>query len=455
MENSSQGSAPTKVTMADAPMNSRHIWLVAVSSMEQIIGAGLSTLAGIIIPMINLLLHPEMSSGMQGLAGSVGLIGIAVGSPVIGRLADKWGYEFFFKLCPIIIMAGSLLIFFTGTVWWTIAGLFITGVGVGGGYSLDSAYISELMPDKWRPTMVGVAKASSALGFIGVALLSYFIIDGVDKARVWPVLALLITGLGLITFLMRVKWAQAPSWCLRRGRTSEAAKAAEFFFGPDVTYNPLPQTTAVKQSGYLSLFRGKNLTKVIFSGIPWACEGVGVYGVGVFLPVLVMSLGLESPLLSGLPKISHSVILTAVINCFILLGFIVGIMMLRKFSHLKMLVNGFLMAAAGLGVILLAYIVKLPVYVSLIGFLLFEFFLNIGPHLITFIIPPHVFDPAQRAAGNGIAAFLGKVGAIAGVFLMPWLLAKGGMQLVLIVCIAVNIAGATIAWIFGRKLYRE
>lgn len=442
-------------TLANAPLSRRHIWIVTVSSMEQIIGAGLSTLAGIIIPMINLLLHPELSSGMQGLAGATGLIGIAVGSPIIGRMSDKWGYLNFFRACPLIIMAGSLLIFFTNGIWWTIAGLFITGLGVGGGYSLDSAYISELMPTKWKTIMVGVAKASSSLGFIGVALVSYFIIKHVDQAKVWPVLSLTLAGLGLITFLMRFRWAQSPSWCLHKGQQQEALKAVRFFFGNSYTYNPPQSEPAVKDAGYLSLFKGKNLTKVIFSGIPWACEGVGVYGVGVFLPVLVMSLGLESPDLTGLPKITDSVIITAIINCFILMGFVCGLLMLRKYSHLNMLVNGFIFAAVGLAVILLAFLFKLPVIVSLIGFLIFEFCLNVGPHLITFIIPPHVFDPSQRAAGNGIAAFLGKVGAIAGVFLMPWLLALGGMKLVLAVCIAVNVLGAVIARVFGKKLYKE
>ena len=455
METTSTTATP-QVTMADAPMNGRHIWIATVSSMEQIIGAGLSTLAGIIIPMINLLLHPELSAGMQGLAGAAGLIGIAVGSPVIGRLADRQGYLLYFRLCPIIIMGGSLLIFFTDHIWWTIAGLFITGAGVGGGYSLDSAYISELMPSKRRTIMVGVAKASSALGFIGVALISYFIIRHVDKPQVWNVLSLILVAMGLLTLLMRLRWAQSPSWCLHHGDTDGAAKAAKFFFGQGVTYNPLPaQQQSTPNASYLSLFRGENLTKVIFSGIPWACEGVGVYGVGVFLPVLVMALGIESPTLSGLPKITDSVILTAVINCFILMGFVAGLFMLRRFSHLKMLVNGFLLAALGLGIILLGFLLHLSVWVSLAGFLLFEFFLNVGPHLITFIIPPHVFAPAQRAAGNGIAAFLGKVGAIAGVFLMPWLLRLGGMKLVLIVCIAVNLLGALISQVYGRKLYQE
>ena len=441
------------VTLGDYRFTARHAWLVLVCSMEQIIGAGLSTLAGIIIPMINLLLYSPLSPAMQGLAGAAGLTGIAIGSPIIGALSDKYGYLFYFRLCPLIIVAGSLIVFFTSTIWWTIAGLFIVGVGVGGGYSLDSAYLSDLMPNKWKSTMIGVAKASSALGFIGVALMCYIIVKVTDTAHIWPALSIIIATMGAITFLMRIKWAQSPLWCLNHNNSQGAQKAVDCFFNnKGVTYNPLV-TETYHQVGYLSLFKGENLKKVIFSGIPWACEGVGVYGVGVFLPVLVMSLGIESSAVKGIFKIDDSIIITALINTFILVGFIVGLFMLNRFSHLKMLVNGFLLASAGLALVLAGYMMHLPAVVSLTGFLIFEFFLNVGPHLITFIIPPHIFAPEQRAAGNGIAAFLGKAGAIAGVFIMPWLLTIGGMTLVLGVCIGVNIIGASIGWIYGRKLY--
>lgn len=442
-------------SIANAPFGKRQLWIVIVSSMEQIIGAGLSTLAGIIIPMINLLRHPELSSGLQGLAGASGLIGIAIGSPIIGRLSDKYGYLFFFRLCPLIIIAGSLLVYFIDDIGWTILGLFITGFGVGGGYSLDSAYISELMPDRWKSTMVGVAKASSSLGFIGVAALSYVILKGDPMAKEWPVLALLITALGIIAFLMRLSWAESPQWSYRHKGIASAQKDLEEFFGNQITFTPPVTSPVVQNNSYWSLFKGENLNRVIFSGIPWACEGVGVYGVGVFLPILVMSLGLENSHLSGMPKITESVVLTAIINCFILVGFVVGILMLSHFKHYKMLVQGFIWATIGLGIILISHLCHFPVAISLIGFLLFEFFLNIGPHLITFIIPPKVFAPADRAAGNGIAAFLGKVGAIGGVFLMPWLLKLGGITLVLIVCIGFNLLGALISAIYGRKLFNE
>ena len=44
----------------------RRLWIVFVASLGQLIGTALATVAGVIIPMINIMRHPELSSLMQG-----------------------------------------------------------------------------------------------------------------------------------------------------------------------------------------------------------------------------------------------------------------------------------------------------------------------------------------------------------------------------------------------------
>lgn len=105
--------------------------------------------------------------------------------------------------------------------------------------------------------------------------------------------------------------------------------------------------------------------------------------------------------------------------------------------------------------LLAAWLLRLPAWVSVAGFCIFELFLNAGPHLVTFIIPTAVFPEADRGEGSGIAALIGKLGAIAGVMLMPLLLDWGGMTLVLGVSAAVMLAGAAVAAIYGRQLLPE
>lgn len=440
--------------MDTMPLRSGHYRVLVTASMEQIIGAGLSTIVGIIIPLLQLAGHPDLSAFLQGVLGSIGLIGIAMGSMILGRLSDRYGYLFFFRLCPLLILAGALLIYFTASIGCLIPGLFLIGFGVGGGYSLDTDYISEIMPVKWKSFMVGVAKATSSIGFFAVAGCAFLILrEGFEPAH-WNRLILIIGTLGAVTFLMRLPFRQSPRWLMDKGDTARAQQAARYFLGPDTVITPEPKgTSGASALGLSSFFKGEMLKKVIFSGIPWACEGVGVYGVGVFLPVLVMALGIaHEPTAGGMDKIISSVELTTVINFFIVPGFVIGLLMVRRFNHLKMLTRGFWISALGLVLLLLAYLLKWPVWVSVAGFVIFELSLNAGPHLITFIIPSQIYDVDNRGTGAGIAAMTGKIGAILGVFFMPVLLKAGGIVTVLVACIIVSCLGALISAIYGKMV---
>lgn len=443
---------PTVVNIETMPLRRGNWWVLIVSSMEQIIGAVLSTVAGVMIPMLNLISHPELSTAMQGVLGASALVGISIGSPIIGKLSDSMGYLIWFRLCAVIIIIGSLISWIFPTVTCAVIGLFIAGVGVGGGYSLDQSYISEIMPTRWQQSMVGIAKGSCALGFMGAAGICYLMLKGDPKPEIWNDTMLIITALGVITLLMRIHWAESPRWLMLKGRTAEAQKATKFFLGDNVVITPLPEATKTKSATWGEMFRGRNLIRVIYSGIPWACEGLGVYGFGVFLPVLVLALGIGPDNTQGIANVINSVELTTVINFFILPGFALGLWLLNKINHVELLSWGFLICALGLVILMLGYLWHWPMWVMILGFVIFEIFLNAGPHLVTFVIPSQVYPVVDRAAGAGIASMLGKVGAVAGVFFMPIWLRAGGMTLVLGISIGVMVAGAVIGWIFGGIL---
>lgn len=196
----------------------------------------------------------------------------------------------------------------------------------------------------------------------------------------------------------------------------------------------------------------QNIDRIIFSGIPWACEGLAVYGFSVFLPVLVMALGIEKAGITGIPRIENSVEVTALVNFFILPGFVIGLVLVSRVSSVKLMSTGFIFSAVGLGVLLASYLLHWPAWVMIAGFVVFEVALNAGPHLVTYIIPARIYPVADRGAGSGIAALFGKVGAVAGVMLMPMLLHWGGMSLVLTVSGAVMLIGAAVTIVYGRKL---
>ena len=439
------------VDMDTMPLRAGHFRVLAAASLGQLTGGALSTLIGIVLPMIQIIGRPHLSPMAQGAVAGTSLVGIMLGSIIFGQWSDRKGYLLPFRLCPAVILAASLLAYFSASGAGLVAGLFFMGIGIGGEYSLDSDYISEIMPEKWRLTMVGCAKAATSVGNAATAAACFFLLGKWDSPAMWNRLFLLVSGLAAIMLLCRVRFAQSPGWLMVHGREKEAEKAARYFLGNDVLADGLRGKTAVKGK-WSALFAAGNMKKVIFSGIPWACEGVGVYGIGVFMPALIMALGLETSSEGAYQRITESVRITAVISLFILAGFVAGIAMLNRVRHLGMQSWGFVLSAAGIGVLLASHVLHLPLWVSVLGFVIFELFLNAGPHLTTFVIPPQIYSVQERGAGTGIAAAFGKLGAVIGVLFMPVLLEKGGMDAVLWTVIAVLLAGAAVSAIWGRRV---
>lgn len=457
-ENTTTPTAKPTVDMATMPIGWRHIRVVLIASLGQFIGQGLATLVGIVIPLMQIVIHPELSAGMQGLLGCISLIGIMLGTVVFGRLSDRYGYLLFFRLCPFIILIASLTAVWLSHVWVIMGCLFVMGFAIGGEYSLDPDYISELMPMKWRLFMVGVAKALASAGSAVVAVVCYFLITKWGDAQRWADLFLIMSAIAALMLLLRMNFAQSPAWLISHGKAAQAEQAVHKLLGPDVEMPDQMKKKVTVASDNLTIYQflKKNLAKVVLTGIPWACEGLGVYGIGIFLPVLIMAFGLDS-LPESATKIQHitnSVGLTFILSLVMMGGFATGIFLLRKCNHLSMQSIGFWGSAVGLGILMASYLLHWPAWIAICGFVVFELFLNAGPHLITFILPSRVYPVADRGTGSGIAAGVGKTGAVAGAFIIPVLLRWGGGTLVLIVSLAVMVAGAVITMIAGRRVSR-
>lgn len=438
-------------TIDDAPLTWRHFFITGVASLGQLIGTGLATLVSIIIPLYQLVANPQLSSFMQGIVGAMDLIGIMVGSTILGKLSDRYGYLFFFRLCPLLICVASILNLIFPSLTMLIICLFIMGFGIGGEYSLDSNYISELMPTKWVFFMVGGAKSVSAFGNIIVAAVCFLIVKDWTDANLWPHLLWIMIAISGLMFILRIKFWESPKWLVEHGDMQNAEKDVHHFLGPNVCINAndMPESARIKSAETSKGFLSRNWKNVIFTGIPWACEGLGVYGIGIFLPILVMALGLEHT--SGndsLTSIISSIEITLWISCIILPGFIIGLYLIKKVDETKIQLSGFILSGLTLLLLLLSYCYKWPKWISIAAFMGFELFLNMGPHLITFVLPPKVYPIKDRGLGTGIAASLGKLGAVLGVFFIPVLLHAGGSKLVLIVSIIVMFLGAFITYIF-------
>lgn len=446
------------VNMDTMPLRWGHIRILVIASAGQFFGGVLAVLIGVIAPLIAITHHPELSSWLQGLVFSSGLTGITVGSLFFGHFSDRYGYLFFFRLCPLLILFASLWIFFSQSILVLTICLLIIGFGIGGGYALDPSYVSETMPKKWKRQMLGISKATSALGNIIMIIVAYFVLKNTANPEIWNKLFLFISIFAAVTFLSRIHFAESPEWLAIHGKIQEAEKSVRFFLGNDVYIGELANKSKIRhqpQSSWKELFVQGNIKKIILSGIPWGCEGMGVYGIGIFTPILLLSLGFIPPETLPFDRVTDALKITLYINFAVISGFILGISFINKINPIRDQSLGFFVSAIGLFIVLLGYIYHSSAWVILVGFMLFEIALNAGPHMMTFILPSRIYDLQTRASGEGVASALGKLGAIIATFIIPLLLNLGGGKLVLMVAIGTLILGGIITAIVGPMVFKQ
>lgn len=449
---------PAMVNMDTMPLRWGHVRILVVASIEQFLGGALTVLVGVIAPLLRILHYPGLSSWVQGIIFAAGLIGIMLGSLFFGRLSDKYGYLFFFRLCPLLIVAASLWVYFSQSILVLGVCLFLIGFGIGGGYALDPSYVSELMPKKWKRMMLGISKASSAVGNILMIVVAYYILKNSSDPTLWNKLFLFITVFAVLAFLLRLWFVESPEWLAIHGKVKEAERNVQYFLGKDVFIGELANKSTLKslpKSSWGDMFKRGNVKRVVLSGIPWGCEGMGVYGIGIFTPVLLLSLGLINPLDTPFVRVMEALRYTLYINFAVLLGFVLGICLVNRFKPVRAQAIGFFGSALGLLVILVGYVFHLSLAVTLVGFILFELTLNAGPHMLTFIMPSRIYSLQERASGEGIASALGKLGAIIATLIIPPLLGLGGGSLVLLVAMGVLLLGGIITAVVGPMVFKN
>lgn len=444
--------------MDTMPLRWRHVWILLIASAGQFFGGVLAILVGVMAPLTAIVRTPGLPSWLQGVVFASGLIGIMFGSLFFGRFSDRYGYLFSFRLCPLIIALASLWVYFSCSLVVLTVCLLLIGFAIGGAYALDPSYVSEIMPKKWRRTMLGISKATSGVGNILTVLVAWYVLrDSADPAmgnRLFLFLALCAAAV----FLARFWFVESPEWLVLHGKIRKAEKNVRHFLGQEVHIGEL----AVKEgrATRLPAVRGKfwsgaDLKRLVLSGVPWGCEGMGVYGIGIFIPMLLLALGLIPEQESAFRRVVESLRFTLYINVFVVLGFLLGLTVVRRLNLIRVQTAGFFIAAAGLLVTLGGYVGQAPLWVSLGGFLLFELALNAGPHLSTFELPSRIYSLHERAAGEGFASAFGKLGAVVATFVIPLLLKVGGGKLVLIVAVLVLAAGGAITWMVGPPVFRK
>jgi MFS family permease len=154
------------------------------------------------------------------LALSIGLIGYAVGSLLIGWLADRLGR---FRMLIVTIMLTAIGSFgdaASQSLAMLVAFRFITGMGVGADLNLVSTYIGELAPARLRGRISVLTFLVGILGQAVTPLIALALIPSLHDGWRW----LFIIGgvIAVIALVARLELPESPRWLALHGRADEA-----------------------------------------------------------------------------------------------------------------------------------------------------------------------------------------------------------------------------------------
>jgi hypothetical protein len=111
-------------------------------------------------------------------------------------------------------------------------------------------------------------------------------------------------------------------------------------------------------------------------------------------------------------------------------------------------------AGMAMGMLLLAWVSSLPgdsgarSDMVILGFVLFNLAMNMGPNSTTFTLPAILFPTRLRATAAGFAAACAKAGATLGTFLLPNLRADYGTTVMLLLLAVVAGLGMVVTLVF-------
>lgn len=156
---------------------------------------------------------------------SIGLIGYAVGSILIGSLSDRFGrYRILLATIALTALGSFLDATATGVTSLSIW-RFVTGMGVGADLNLVSTYLGELAPARLRGR---IANLTFFFGILGQAVTPFVALGLVPHLHAgWRLLFVIggvIASFGLVA---RFTLPESPRWLALHGRAGEAERIVE------------------------------------------------------------------------------------------------------------------------------------------------------------------------------------------------------------------------------------
>lgn len=374
---------------------------------------------------------------------SAALFGAVFGAVLFGNLADRLGRKKLYVVDLIFFIVFGALTAFSQNVWELVIFRFLLGIGIGADYPISASYISEFVGNKHRGKILAAVFSFQGVGLLCAVGVSIALIPlGADAWR-W----MLLSGVfpAIVALTARTKMPETPRWYLSHGQAEEAQKVMHNCFGCEIPTEKLSVVT--EKVSLRELLLSPYAKRVFFSSVSWFLVDMGVYGIGILTPTFIHSIyGSSTPILA-------SALTTGELYIFAGFGYLSAIALIDVVGRKRLQIIGFLgMALPLLTAALLFNSLSFSILLVLLaGFYVFE---NLGPNTITWIYPVELFPTRLRGTGHGIAATVGKIGAVFATFVLSIVLLSWGSTYMFVLVSVACLAGAGLTAILGIETKR-
>lgn len=231
-----------------------------------------------------------------------GFAGMFVGTLLFSWFSDRYGRRATFTFSLIWYSVATLVMAFMSSPAAIDVWRLICGIGIGVQLVTISSYITEMTPRYWRGRYIALSQFISFFGVPVVAGISLLAIPHtIFGLAGWRYVAIFGSGGALLAWFLRTGLPESPRWLEAHGHKEAAEhtlREIEQSVASEIQH-PLPapeaasEQTASPQGAWIEIWRPPYLRRTVMLTIFNAFQAVGFYGFAAWVPVLLVSEGVE------------------------------------------------------------------------------------------------------------------------------------------------------------------
>jgi len=373
----------TTTTSRTSSVPARGLWPVALCWIAVALDGFDLVVLGAVIPVLGETGALGFTDTSLTLVATIGLIGVGIGAVLIGPITDRFGRRKSLISCIAVFSVCTLLVAVAPSVAVFAALRFVAGLGLGACLPTALAFMTEYAPSERGGTAVTRTMTGYHVGAVLTAFLALLLI----KPLGWEAMFVVGGVAGLLS--LPVMWARLPE--------SEAYLASRAGGAP-------VRTSAVVRGRFLAI-----------SIALWVASFMGlllVYGLNTWLPKIMEVAGYSTGDALGL---------LLALNLGAVTGLLIAGLISDARGNKPTVLVWFALAAVFLAGLSIKLESTVAVYVAVFLAGVFVF----SAQVLVYAFVGHLYPPDVRGTALGLAAGVGRVGAIVGPFLGGALVTAG------------------------------